>query len=643
MEMFLFDIVPPSLDGDWSEGCLDAFYSMTENMRFFLVIKQADQGGESDIKQVDLRGKEIPSVRDFLVFLEHAKHSTPPAPSTPSTPFKAIQPRVSKQPIRTRYLGHVTGYQEPYSKWPEGEQLDSFLMVDLCFAVGPDDFHVIPTSEMNNVEMLSQEVQTYMNQKGHCYALSQLSKGNMCIARFAEDGQYYRAVVEGSHGTQVIIKYCDYGNVVKVSHKDLFEMPSHLSLMPCMALPCSLARVLPADKKQWSERACETFQKLTYDKRLYGELVKLDARGKHEVNLIDTTRGNTDVNIADELVRMRLARYPPSVFHCRLHGAYLSEATKPPLLVDCQIGDMGVSNPKGLISRVQIMEFVTPETVRVRLVDCGRDVDVGRMSLYELLPEFSLEEHPPLVAQCSLMGIKPTEGADAGEWSGEVCKSIRKWMTQKIMKEKRNLQLTIMIYQVDTGQHSMTPVGHVHKLCLCPEVPTLVVPVVVADVEPDWVACPDGIWTPIVAHHLYEEIVNEECTISVKIYQVDTGQHSMTPVGHVHKLCLCPEVPTLVVPVVVADVEPDWVACPDGIWTPIVAHHLYEEIVNEECTISVKSSDSLGSAASYTANITLDKGLDVAKFLIKMEFAMSTGTKHFIYHRWRAKLHCIPV
>eukprot|EP00116_Pleurobrachia_bachei_P007203 sb/3467465/ len=92
----LFDIVPQSVEGDWSEGCLEAFYSMTENMRFFLVMKQPSEG-ESDIKQVDLRGKEIPSVRDFLVFLEHAKHSTPPAPSTPSTPFKAIQPRVRTQ------------------------------------------------------------------------------------------------------------------------------------------------------------------------------------------------------------------------------------------------------------------------------------------------------------------------------------------------------------------------------------------------------------------------------------------------------------------------------------------------------------------------------------------------------------------
>ena len=80
-----------------------------------------------------------------------------------------------------------------------------------------------------------------------------------------------------------MFRYCDYVNIVKVSHKDLFEMPSHLSLMPCMALPCSLAGALPSDKRQWSERACETFQKLTYDKRLYGELVKLDARGKHEV------------------------------------------------------------------------------------------------------------------------------------------------------------------------------------------------------------------------------------------------------------------------------------------------------------------------------------------------------------------------
>ena len=101
-----------------------------------------------------------------------------------------------------------------------------------------------------------------------------------------------------------MFRYCDYGNIVKVSHKDLFEMPSHLSLMPCMALPCSLAGALPSDKRQWSERACETFQKLTYDKRLYGELVKLDARGKHEVITDNTTQytpNKYDKNTRDKI------------------------------------------------------------------------------------------------------------------------------------------------------------------------------------------------------------------------------------------------------------------------------------------------------------------------------------------------------
>ena len=51
-------------------------------------------------------------------------------------------------------------------------------MVDLCFALGPDDFHVVPTEEEDSLRMIGQEINTYMGQKGKCYTLSQLSKGS---------------------------------------------------------------------------------------------------------------------------------------------------------------------------------------------------------------------------------------------------------------------------------------------------------------------------------------------------------------------------------------------------------------------------------------------------------------------------------
>ena len=53
-------------------------------------------------------------------------------------------------------------------------------------------------------------------------------------------------------------------------------------LVPLIDFPLDI-QPSPGDKTGWSEQACEVFQKLTYNKRLYAELVKVNNDGKHEV------------------------------------------------------------------------------------------------------------------------------------------------------------------------------------------------------------------------------------------------------------------------------------------------------------------------------------------------------------------------
>ena len=94
----LFEISPKEPDDDdveWSKDCIDALHSITDDKRFFLIMKECCIEGGNMLNQVDLRGEEIPSVRDFLVFLDYATLAKPPSASLPSTPFKPISPQVT--------------------------------------------------------------------------------------------------------------------------------------------------------------------------------------------------------------------------------------------------------------------------------------------------------------------------------------------------------------------------------------------------------------------------------------------------------------------------------------------------------------------------------------------------------------------
>lgn len=113
----------------------------------------------------------------------------------------------------------------------------------------------------------------------------QPKKGDLCMAKFSEDGLWYRARVEktiNANETQVI--YIDYGNRETLNNKEIASLPlGNFASVPAAAKEYTFAFVFPDSDEEFLEEVCDAFMESTANKVLlvkveYKDLIKnLDA------------------------------------------------------------------------------------------------------------------------------------------------------------------------------------------------------------------------------------------------------------------------------------------------------------------------------------------------------------------------------
>jgi len=64
--------------------------------------------------------------------------------------------------------------------------------------------------------------------------------GEACIARFSEDGVWYRAEVTQCSSDSYDVKFVDFGNSSCVVASDVLEISKELADIPTLAIRCSL-------------------------------------------------------------------------------------------------------------------------------------------------------------------------------------------------------------------------------------------------------------------------------------------------------------------------------------------------------------------------------------------------------------------
>ncbi|XP_063978120.1 maternal protein tudor-like isoform X2 [Diachasmimorpha longicaudata] len=150
--------------------------------------------------------------------------------------------------------------------------------------------------------------------------IEEMQEGSLCVAKFPEDQNWYRAriISHGDTGTNVI--YIDYGN--SAVSTEIRQIPEDLAAIPPLSRKCCLP--LPEGVEHWSQKACEEFTKMADDGATIFILEVIEEGETSKVKLI-----LDDSDISEQLGE--LCDKPVAVIEERLSP--LGEETSPNVVV----------------------------------------------------------------------------------------------------------------------------------------------------------------------------------------------------------------------------------------------------------------------------------------------------------------------
>ncbi|XP_074643884.1 protein tudor-like [Tubulanus polymorphus] len=126
--------------------------------------------------------------------------------------------------------------------------------------------------------------------------------GQVCAAKFFEDGNWYRAIVKSFNDEKIEVFFVDYGNTAKVDH--VYQLkPSYLQT-PAQAIEC-FHLCLKSQKGAWTDEAVSCFSELVADKVLVCEFAyKGTDSDMYMVHLLDM-----GIPVAKSLAEAGMALY----------------------------------------------------------------------------------------------------------------------------------------------------------------------------------------------------------------------------------------------------------------------------------------------------------------------------------------------
>lgn len=180
----------------------------------------------------------------------------------------------------------------------EQEPVDEIVDLELdphsafvCHINSPSEFWVQEEKSVADLEVMADRFMVAdMFPK-----LDVMKEGLLCVAKYPEDEQWYRArvVSHDENGTRVI--YIDYGN--SAVSTEIRAIPEDLASIPPLSRKCCLE--LPSQVEEWSEQAREEFVKLAAEG---ATIFLLDVLKEQETSLVKLTLN--DQNVADILGSM---------------------------------------------------------------------------------------------------------------------------------------------------------------------------------------------------------------------------------------------------------------------------------------------------------------------------------------------------
>ncbi|KAJ7388565.1 hypothetical protein OS493_036932 [Desmophyllum pertusum] len=275
VESSLANIHPSSEDGQWSPECSGVLESLCRSKGLVAEITQVFE----DMVELILNDESGKPVNDSLVDMGYAKACDV----------------------------HDFSGEQPSLKWPQ-------LQVGQCLAV-----YLMAVKHLGSIQLqlddaeaalatMMEQLSTYYSNLGEAdQVIGNPRVGQVCCAQFAEDHDWYRAVITYVSAAGVEVKFVDYGNIdVALMIKQLRE---EFFSLPVRCVDCSLHGVVLASENSEEEVAAKLME-LCESKQLKAEII--DVSGDSVVvNLFDES-GETRESFADGLVKLGLVLPQPT-------------------------------------------------------------------------------------------------------------------------------------------------------------------------------------------------------------------------------------------------------------------------------------------------------------------------------------------
>ncbi|XP_072188446.1 tudor domain-containing protein 6 isoform X2 [Excalfactoria chinensis] len=180
-------------------------------------------------------------------------------------------------------------------KFPEAGQT---VNVYITVVNGPDYFWSCSADEENMIyieEKIKEAENLGLNSMDSC-----VKSGDVCLAKYSEDGKLYRAKVTGVKGNDIAVIHVDYGSEETVSLEMLKPMPCELLQVPNQAFACCLSGFSPSEGS-WLSEAKDKFYDMTIELLLEAEIIGTQENKAFEVPLCAVKLESSGRNINEEM------------------------------------------------------------------------------------------------------------------------------------------------------------------------------------------------------------------------------------------------------------------------------------------------------------------------------------------------------
>jgi hypothetical protein len=133
----------------------------------------------------------------------------------------------------------------------------SKLRASISHVISPSEFWI----QLKNSLFYLDEISSQLVESEEFPILYDIEERVLCVAKFPEDGSWYRAQISSCGGDCLEVMYIDFGNTAVST--ELRELPADLKNIPPLAKKCSL--FIPSDISEWPETVNDAFVDIVGD------------------------------------------------------------------------------------------------------------------------------------------------------------------------------------------------------------------------------------------------------------------------------------------------------------------------------------------------------------------------------------------